>query len=353
MERHGPAGLDPLLLPFLTAEDADERDRAAARLLAEHAGPIVSRVLRRRLRVPVEGDPDAEDVRSEVMVQLAGRLEALRSRPDERPIANLAGYVAVMAYHACDHYVRRKRPARWRLKNRLRYALTHKVALALWEEEGEWQAGLAQWREKPPMGVPGRLETLRSRPRAAAAAALAPRDTLEVTTGEVLYRLLRWLGQPLPLDELVEAMAVIWDVGEGVVVEATEIPDASPAMETLLDQRRCLERLWREVQELPPRQRVALLLNLRDDHGADLLGLLMLTGIARLHEVATVIGMDAGELARLWKDLPLEDAVLAQRLGLTRQQVINLRKCARERLARRLRAAGLGLGDVDSRPGER
>ena len=174
-----------------------------------------------------------------------------------------------------------------------------------------------------------------------------------MTTGELLYRLLRWLGQPLPLDELVEAMAVIWDVGEGVVVEATEIPDASPAMETLLDQRRCLERLWREVQELPPRQRVALLLNLRDDHGADLLGLLTLTGIARLHEVATVIGMDAGELARLWKDLPLEDAVLAQRLGLTRQQVINLRKCARERLARRLRAAGLGLGDVDGRPGAR
>ena len=58
------------------------------------------------------------------MVQLTGRLEALRARPDERPIANLAGYVAVMAYHACDHYVRRKRPARWRLKNRLRYALT-------------------------------------------------------------------------------------------------------------------------------------------------------------------------------------------------------------------------------------
>jgi hypothetical protein len=86
---------------------------------------------------------------------------------------------------------------------------------------------------------------------------------------------------------------------------------------------------------------VALLLNLRDDHGADLLSLLTLSGIARLHQIATALEMDARDLARLWKDLPLEDAVLAQRLGLTRQQVINLRKCARERLARRLRAAGL------------
>jgi DNA-directed RNA polymerase specialized sigma24 family protein len=299
--------------------------------------------------VPVDGDPDAEDVRSEVMVQLAGRLEALRARPDE-PIANLAGYVAVVAYHACDHYVRRKRPARFRLKNRLRYALTHAPALALWEEEGEWHAGLAEWRGKAPMGIPDRLEMLRHGPRAAAAAALAPRATLEVAAGELLVRLLRWLGQPLPLDDLVEAMAVIWGVGDGVVEEMEEVPAATPGMETQLDQRRCLERLWREVQELPSRQRVALLLNLRDDRGGDLLGLLTLSGIARLHEVATAVEMDAGDLARLWKDLPLEDAVLAERLGLTRQQVINLRKCARERLARRLRAAGLALMNVGDRP---
>jgi len=35
--------------------------------------------------------------------------------------------------------------------------------------------------------------------------------------------------------------------------------------------------------------------------------------------------------------LPLEDAAIAERLGLTRQQVINLRKSARARLARRMR----------------
>jgi hypothetical protein len=35
--------------------------------------------------------------------------------------------------------------------------------------------------------------------------------------------------------------------------------------------------------------------------------------------------------------LPLDDATIAGLLGLTRQQVINLRKSARERLARRLK----------------
>jgi DNA-binding CsgD family transcriptional regulator len=46
--------------------------------------------------------------------------------------------------------------------------------------------------------------------------------------------------------------------------------------------------------------------------------------------------MEAVELARIWKDLPLADQDIATRLDLNRQQVINLRKSARERLGRRL-----------------
>ena len=42
------------------------------------------------------------------------------------------------------------------------------------------------------------------------------------------------------------------------------------------------------------------------------------------------------EFARLWNLLPLDDLALAALLGVTRQQVINLRKSARERLVRRI-----------------
>jgi hypothetical protein len=42
--------------------------------------------------------------------------------------------------------------------------------------------------------------------------------------------------------------------------------------------------------------------------------------------------------AGLWSRLPLDDASIAELLNITRQQVINLRKCARERLARRMKA---------------
>jgi hypothetical protein len=46
--------------------------------------------------------------------------------------------------------------------------------------------------------------------------------------------------------------------------------------------------------------------------------------------------MPAEELARMWNDLPIDDMRIATRLGIKRQQVINLRKAARARLARRL-----------------
>ena len=45
--------------------------------------------------------------------------------------------------------------------------------------------------------------------------------------------------------------------------------------------------------------------------------------------------MRADELQLRWPELPFDDNTIAALLGATRQQVINLRKCARERLRRR------------------
>ena len=44
-----------------------------------------------------------------------------------------------------------------------------------------------------------------------------------------------------------------------------------------------------------------------------------------------------GQLAELWPRIPLDDLEIANRLGISRQRVINLRSAARQRLARRLR----------------
>jgi hypothetical protein len=98
-----------------------------------------------------------------------------------------------------------------------------------------------------------------------------------------------------------------------------------------------LRELWQELQQLPVRQRIALLLNLRDAEGQGMIASLPLTGVATMRQIAAVLEMPAAELAALWRDLPLDDQRIALRLQLTRQQVINLRKSGRDRLARRLR----------------
>src|SRR5262249_51617412 len=98
-----------------------------------------------------------------------------------------------------------------------------------------------------------------------------------------------------------------------------------------------LQQLWDEVRQLPRQQRVALLLNLRDTEGRGCIALLPALGIATLRRLAEALEMSAEGLAEIWNETPLEDAKIAELLRLTRQQVINARKSARKRLARRLK----------------
>ena len=105
----------------------------------------------------------------------------------------------------------------------------------------------------------------------------------------------------------------------------------------LVETRIFLKRLWEEVCELPRGQRAALLLNLRDADGGGCLGLLPATGVATTRQIAAALEVTDERFAEMWQHLPLDDAAIAGLLDVTRQQVINLRKSARERLSRRLK----------------
>src|SRR5262245_8405083 len=97
-----------------------------------------------------------------------------------------------------------------------------------------------------------------------------------------------------------------------------------------VEKRIFLQRLWEEVRQLPRQQRVALLLNLRDTEGRSCIALFPALGIATLRELAEALEMSAEGLAEIWNETPLEDLKIAELLRLTRQQVINARKSARE-----------------------
>jgi hypothetical protein len=315
------------LAAFLsTSTDAEAELRLGA-LLDEHAAPLVRRIASRRLgNVP----GDIEDVRAQVMLQLLVRLRRERSDSTIVTIDAFSSYVVTAAHHGCDHYVRARYPLRWRLRNRIRHVLKRDARFAIWKASDVWTCGLAVWRGQPPL-----LE----RPPATSLA-----DVAAGRIPELLVRLFPTRGGPLELTAIVDAAAVAWGIplfqhDEGARLEL--LADGVPRVDNRLDQRARLDAVWAQVRELPLRQRHAVLLNLRDDA----ITLFLTSGAASLRDIAEALEMPLDEFAALWNDLPLPDAVIAERLGCTRQQVINLRMAARKRLAHRLAAkANIGKG---------
>jgi hypothetical protein len=146
--------------------------------------------------------------------------------------------------------------------------------------------------------------------------------------------ILRTIGRPVMLDDLVALLHDIRADRQLEEVDVERIADPARTADAILEHRDALEVLWREIQRLPRPQRAALLLNLRDADGGNALGLLVLLGVATFDAVAAAIGIATDALAAVWSRMPLDDLEIGRQLGLSRQQVINLRKAARRRLER-------------------
>ena len=327
---------DPLLREFLEATDERRSRDLLGGLLMSAASPIVWRVIRSRL-LGVERATQ-EDVHAQSLLRLTRLLSAQRT--GAAPIEDFGAYVAAVATNACREHLRACYPARTRLARQVRYLLAHGAGLALWQAPGgSWIGGLARWAGQAPPAQAG--DALRE--VAANASRLLPgRDPALVRLGDVTRALLSAIGGPVPLDPLIEVLALIRGVHDEPAQPIAEdhrfqSASAGASSEDRLADAQYLLRLWAEIEALPRRQRVALLLNLRDAAGRDILRLLPTTGVADLRRIARALELPLAELESLLPALPRNDAWIADRLDLTRRQVINLRKCARERLARRLR----------------
>jgi RNA polymerase sigma factor (sigma-70 family) len=297
------------------ARDANP-ESVDSQFIVEQAA-IIRRVVARRLGRSCE---EFEDICSQAILHLLGHLRAQESSTGAQPFSG-PGYAAVVANHACDHYIRRRHPFRWRLRNRIRYVLEHDSRFAVWKSTTEvWVCGRAGWEARPAVEPPAARDLPAVRKHA---------------IRELLLETFCLARGPVELSALVDLVAGIWGVPAFEHTDASEIeatPDTAPDAERALQQRRQLERAWSEIRGLPVRQRHALLLNLRDDA----LAILLTTSAVSFAGIAQVLEVDAAALAVLWNSLPLPDNEIAARLGCTRQQVINLRMAARKRLANRM-----------------
>jgi RNA polymerase sigma factor (sigma-70 family) len=309
---------DQALQDYLSAQGESEQEELGE-LLTSCAEPVIRKVVFSRIK---ESQADAEDVCADALLNLMLYLQHYRETPDQNPIRDFSNYAATTAHHACDQYLRRKNPERWRLRNQIRYLLENDPKLAVWRNsEGVVLCGFAIWQSQE-----------KTEPSAAHDSASTEKS---LPLREFLFRTFHSSNSPLDLNGVVESARSTLGLPDrreedsGII---ENLPDERSSIGDQFEQRTYATELWNEIQQLPLRQRHALLLNLKDDA----MNLLLFTGVASLRQIAGTLEMEAEQLASIWNKLPLEDTEIAAKLACTRQQVINLRMAARKRLANRM-----------------
>jgi hypothetical protein len=321
------AAADPLLHPYF-AGDAVAAEERLEMLVRDEALPIVRGVVGVRLG---RDGLDLDDICNDIVLQVVRRLRTAREIGDREPIASFRAYVATAAYRGCDAWLREKYPERHRLRNRVQYLFSHHPDFFLRSgAKRRWLCGLHHAAHAADRTVRLREVELRGIDWITEGSLKAER--LAVTCRSLLEN----IDGAVDLEVLVSILAR----GLEPAVAATneqELVDGRANVGTTLERQSHLRQLWSELRLLPRGQRVALLLNLRGADGEELISLLPLIGIATIAELAEILEIAPHTLAGFWNELPWGDNRIAALLGVTRQQVINLRKSGRERLLRRLR----------------
>lgn len=343
-----PSKIDALLEPLLLAAGDEQADEFLSQLISAHAEPVIKGVIRYKLHLNshrATQRAEADDLYQEALLRLLTQLRQFRVEPEAHAIADVRGMAAVIAHRTCSGWMRRQFPERHALKNRLHYLLTRQRGLALWQDEdGKFVAGFAAWRGRKQSVSSARLGEM-SEGEGLPAQVRLLKGGGQKGLGDALAALFNHVGGPVEFDELVGALAALLGIRDQPLESLAEAEDADALLPAAsepdpawrLEKRVFLQRLWEELQQLPVNQRAALLLNLKDSGGRGCITLFPTTGVATLRQLADALEMSADGFAALWNELPIEDARIAELLGLTRQQVINARKSGRERLARRLK----------------
>jgi DNA-directed RNA polymerase specialized sigma24 family protein len=330
---------DSRLAAFFAAKSDDDAATALAGLFDEATERVLADSVRRGLFGSARRHTDADDIVSEARVRLIRRLWTLRRHGGEL-IEDFTAYAAATATRTVYAHLRARFPARTRFRNQVRYSVARAVDTVLEADaHGVWQCRSRAALRAVPAG--GSTRAFLDSPAAFLDGRRIDRSSpLPFLIAAVLAE----LDQPIELARLVDALADALAIADVVPAGAgsssdehrlPRVPDPSPGAARMLSDREALEALWREVIALPVNQRVSLLLNLRDPEGGSALHALPATGVVAMGAVAAALELDERVLATLWDDLPLDDLTIGERLGVTRQQVINLRKSARARLARR------------------
>jgi DNA-directed RNA polymerase specialized sigma24 family protein len=318
---------DARLSVFLEASDENDRNDALQSILEQHVQPVAGRAVGAYSHGSFPVSPqDEDDVVSEVTLRMIRKLRGALVL-EEESIQNIEAYVVTLTRNALRDLMRRRSPNRTRVRSRIRYVLCHDPRLALWNHEGVVVGGMAKSAGASPHDAD--VQVLEKITRTLPSA--------ERLAADALVALFTAAGGPLRFSNILRVFNQLWNVADDIGMETRCFPAAAPdPSESRLETHQYLVLLWREIAALPRDQRRALLLNLRAPGSENATVLFVAAGVAQFDAIAEAVGMTPQRLMALWDDLPLDDLTIAAHLGVTRQQVINLRKSARERLVRRM-----------------
>ena len=305
--------------------------------------PVIKRFICAKLHTSLRQSDDSQN--NQDALELAGEakllvLQKLQHSNGLEPIRDLEAYVKTVTANVINQYLRRKYPRRLSLKNQFRYVFTHHPKLSIWRtDEHRWVCGhsghLAESRPASTIRFSDeQLRELRTRIE-------SDRDNAESNILSLTFAVLEIQDGPVFLDELVSLACEVLNI-----VEPAEVPQPENVTEPMtsregtahetLEDEEFAGRMWAAILELPPRHRIALLLNFKDD-SENLIMMLPTMRAASMRDIADALGFGHKEFAGLMGQLPWDDKRIAEHVGITRQQVINLRQSARQMLRRKFR----------------
>jgi len=313
---------------------------------------LIAGIVRGKLRVSLRADDGRQENQDALEIVSKAHVEVLRKlQGDSSDVRNLRDYASTVTYHACAEYLRGKYAGRFRLQYKLRYFLSHHRDFGIWTDDaGVLTCGLAKWKSGYKKGTPS---------GALAAVAHTSADNMKAADWEKLCRaIFEDLRGPVAFQSFVAVAASVLGVESFPEEELADYSAPGPSPENTAAALEILRALWAEILLIDLRWRRAFLLNPPRDVELEVFPE---NGIASIDEIGVAVGVEdaeyaivwsevnAGEAQRcfamLWKWLPLRDALIARLLQAEVQQVINLRRLARDRLAARL-APRLGKGGV-------
>lgn len=345
----------------MKAEPSNQPDELLHRYFAapDQAAEAVLSDLVGRLRPLVRGFLSRKGVRNEDLEDLCGDtslrlVAALRNSRGKTAtsIPDCKSYVLTIARNLYIDHKRRGDP--WRPLHLCVIKLLTGVEpgnpFARWANNAGWMGGLALQRGHSFRPTPHYLSFWEDA-SLFRQQALSNRSPTEVSLAELLFHFFKWLDTPLEETEIVTHLADLRGLRplkvqsvdalvessrrdeENIPPRARITPEkdwGTPETEVLdaIHIEKLGAQLWEEIRQLRPLQRAAFLLGLEWNDWLKL-------GWSPT-AVAEMLEISPEEMTAIWRDLPLPDRVIARRLGVKEEQVSNLRKCARERLRRRV-----------------